>query len=131
MDIEAKDLAVFGIGPEDGADGVVRADLLQADLHARDVVTVDLGSIARLGNIAFCPGENAEELLFERDATFSEKLGRKLENTSGVRDDLDGFDTGDLVEEPAAAGIHQLGMALEFEQLQCCRSLGEVEYMAA
>ena len=37
---------------------------------------------------------------------------------SGILEDLHGFDSADLVEEPAATGVHEHGMALHFEQLQ-------------
>jgi hypothetical protein len=31
---------------------------------------------------------------------------------------LDGLDAGDIIEEPAATGVHELGVAFEFEQFQ-------------
>ena len=34
VDVEAEEFAVLGVGAEDGADGVVGADLFEADLHA-------------------------------------------------------------------------------------------------
>ena len=43
VDIEAEELAVFGVVAEDGADGVVGADLFEADLHAVDVAAIDFG----------------------------------------------------------------------------------------
>ena len=61
VDVEAEELAVFGVGAEDGADGVVGADLFEADLHAVDVAAVDLGAVAHLGDVAFCLGEDVEE----------------------------------------------------------------------
>ncbi len=53
VDVEAEELAVLGVGAEDGADGVVGADLFEADLHAGDVAAVDLGAVADLGDVAF------------------------------------------------------------------------------
>ncbi len=37
---------------------------------------------------------------------------------AGVLDDLDGLDPGELVEEPAAARVHQHGVPLELQQLE-------------
>src|ERR1700730_9423847 len=68
MDVEAEELAVFGIVAEDGADGVVCADLLEADLHAVDVAAVDFCAVADFGDVAFALGEDVEEVLFEVDA---------------------------------------------------------------
>ena len=56
--------------------------------------------------------------VFERDAGFAEELGGELEDAAGVGDDLHGLDAGDLVEEPAAGGVHELGVALELEQFE-------------
>ena len=61
VDVEAEELAVFGVGAEDGADGVVGADLFEADLHAGDVAAVDFGAVADLGDVAFGFGEDVEE----------------------------------------------------------------------
>ncbi len=118
VDVEAEELAVLGVGAEDGADGVVGADLLEADLHAVDVAAVDLGSVADLGDIAFGFGEDVEEVFFEGDAGFAEELGGELEDAAGVGDDLHGLDAGDLVEEPAAGGVHELGVAFELQEFE-------------
>ena len=48
----------------------------------------------------------------------AEELGGELEDAAGVGDDLDGLDAGDLVEEPAAGGVHELGVALELHELE-------------
>ena len=45
-----------------------------------------------------------------------EQIAGELEGAAGVLDGLDGFDAGKFVEEPAAAGEHEQGMALKFEQ---------------
>ncbi len=42
----------------------------------------------------------------------------ELEDAAGVGDDLDGLDAGDLVEEPAAAGVHELGVTFELEEFE-------------
>ena len=51
VEVEAEELAVLGVGAEDGADGVVGADGFEADLHAGDVAAVDFGSGADLGDV--------------------------------------------------------------------------------
>ncbi len=61
---------------------------------------------------------------FECGAGGAEELGGELEDASGVGDDLDGFDAGDVVEEPAAAGVHELGVALELEEFEDGDALG-------
>ena len=63
MQVEAEELAVLGVAAEDGADGVVGADLLEADAHAGDVAAIDLGAVAELGHVAFGVGEDVEEVL--------------------------------------------------------------------
>ena len=118
VDVEAEELALLGVGAEDGADGVVGADLFEADLHAGDVAAVDLGAVADLGDVALAFGEDVEEAGLERGAGFAEELGGELEDAAGVGDDLHGLDAGDLVEEPAAAGVHELGVAFELEQFE-------------
>ena len=42
----------------------------------------------------------------------------QLDGACGVLNDLDSFDSGNLVEEPATAGIHQHQVALQLEQLE-------------
>ncbi len=41
-----------------------------------------------------------------------------MQHARGVGDDLHGFNAGDVVEEPAAAGVHQLRVALHLHQLE-------------
>src|SRR5437588_236825 len=47
------------------------------------------------------------------------KLRRPDSCAPGVLEDLHRLQAGDLVEEPAAGGVHQEGLALQLEQLQC------------
>src|SRR5713101_1966187 len=42
---------------------------------------------------------------------------RQLDRAGGVAEDLDGFDPGDVIEEPAARREHPQGVTLELEQL--------------
>ena len=118
VDVEAEDLALLGVGAEDGADGVVGADLFEADLHVGDEAAVDLGSVDELRDIADGFLEDLEEAGFEVGAGCAEELGGELEDAAGIGDDLDGLDAGDLVEEPAAGGVHELGVAFELEEFE-------------
>ena len=118
VEVEAEEFAVFGVGAEDGADGVVGADLFEADAHGGDVAVVDLGAVSDLGDVTDGLTEDGEELWLKVFAGLSEELGGELEDASCVGDDLDGFDAGDLVEEPATGGVHELGVALEFEEFE-------------
>ena len=56
------------------------------------------------------------KFLFEGGGTLAEKLGGELQDAAGVGDDLHGLDAGDVVEEPAAAGVHEHGVALELHE---------------
>ncbi len=119
VDVEAEELAVLRVAAEDGGDGVVRADLLEADAHAGDVTGVDVGAVVEVGDVGLGFGEDAEELRFERFAGMAEELWLgELQHAARVGDDLHGFDAGDFVEEPAAGGVHQLRVALELHQLE-------------
>src|SRR5216684_4182987 len=128
MDVEAEELAVFGVGAEDGADGVVGADLFETDLHAVDVAVINLGAVDHLGDVAFGFGEDVEESGFESGAGFAEELARELDDAAGVGDDLHGLDAGDLVEEPAAGGVHELGVAFELEEFEAGDAFGFGEF---
>ncbi len=88
---------------------------------------IDLGSVADLGQVAPGAGENLEELGFKRGAVRTKELRGELEDAAGVGDDLDGLNAGDLVEEPAAAGVHELGVAFEFQQIEDEDALGRRE----
>jgi hypothetical protein len=93
-----------------------------------DVAAIDLGAVADLGDVALCLGEDARKSASSAIAGFAEELGGELEDAAGVGDDLHGFDAGDLVEEPAAAGVHELGVAFELEEFEdaVMRSGGEL-----
>jgi hypothetical protein len=75
VQVEAEELAVLGVAAEDGADGVVGADLFEADADAGDVAAVDLGAGADLGEVGFGAGEDFEEGGFEGGAGLAEELG--------------------------------------------------------
>ena len=52
------------------------------------------------------------------DAACAEELCGQLQHARGVGDDLHGLDAGDVVEEPAATGVHELRVALHLHQLE-------------
>ena len=116
-DVEAEDLAGFGVVAEDGGDGVVGTDLFESDAKAGDVAAIDFGAVAEIGDIAFGFGEEIEEGGLEGGADGAEEASGELEDAAGVGDDLDGLDAGDLVKEPAAGGVHELGVATELHEL--------------
>ncbi len=47
----------------------------------------------------------------------SEKRFGQLQCSAGELDHLNRFQPGDIVEKPSAAGVHQHGMVLQFQQL--------------
>ena len=78
VDVEAEELAVLRVGAEDGADGVVGADLLEADAHAGDVAAIDFGAVADLGDVALGAGEDGEEVGFECGAGVRRRAWRRV-----------------------------------------------------
>ncbi len=124
VDVEAEEFAVLGVGAEDGGDGVVGGDLGEADAHGGDEAAVDFGAVGLGGDVAFGLGEPVEKGGFEIGGGFGEELVGELEDAAGVGEDLDGFDAGDVVEEPAAGGVHEEGVALEFEELPDRHAIG-------
>ncbi len=82
VQVEAEELAVLRVVAEDGADGVMGADGFEIEPHAGDEAPVDLGSVAKLGDVTFSLGEDVEELLFERD---SGARRRGLRRAGGTR----------------------------------------------
>ena len=126
----AEEVGLVGIAGEDGTDGVMGGDLLEADLHAADVAVVDGGAVLLFGDVTFCCGELVDEFLFEGGGTLAEELGGELQDAAGVGDDLHGLDAGDVVEEPAAAGVHEHGVALELHEHEGAGAFFFVELVA-
>ena len=78
-----------------------------------------VGAVAHLRGDCFWPGRGGSRKTASRAApAFAEELGGELEDAACVGDDLDGFDAGDLIEEPAAAGVHELGVAFQLEEFE-------------
>jgi len=67
------------------------------------------------GNVALSLLQNREETRLE---IFGCQRVRQLQRTSGILDDLHGFQTGNFVKKPAAAREHQHRVPLHFQQAQ-------------
>jgi len=133
VDIEAEDVAGVGITPEDRADGVMGADAFEVEAAGVDEAAIDIGAGAKVGIVAPGAGEDLKEIGFERcggsphlrieiQDTWTrgnrKKLVGELDDATSVGDDLYGLDAGDVVEEPTAGGVHELGVALELEEFE-------------
>src|SRR6185295_15313837 len=87
-----------------------------------DRVLVDAATVAGFGNVALRPGERFQKRRLEIDVR--KELPRELQSPAGVLEDLAGLDAGDVVEEPAAARVHELRVPLQLEQLEGPDALG-------
>ena len=90
------------------------ANFTQVDKSRLDELLVNASAILMLRNVAFRLAE-----LFDKEALTldAEDLLGQLRGTAGILDHLHGFNPRELVEEPAATGVHQHGVALELHQL--------------
>ena len=80
---------------------------------------VDLRAVAGCGHVGLGLGQAGEEMRARAQSAWSPKsCCGELQHARGVGDDLHGLDAGDVVEEPAAAGVHELGVALHLHQLE-------------
>ena len=100
------------------------ANFTQVDKSRFDELLVDAGAIPMLRNVAFRLAEPFDKSAFTLEA---EKLLRQLGGAAGILDHLHGFNARQLVEEPAATGIHQHGVALKFHKLPDGGFLGVVK----
>jgi hypothetical protein len=90
-----------GVVLEQGRHGEVGAEAEEIDDGRPDQLVVDRGPVLAAGDIAPGPLQPADELGLEvRPAG----VPGELDGPGRVLDDLDGFDVGDVVEEPAVAG---------------------------
>ena len=117
-DAVAEEVGLLGEGGEDRADGVVSRNLLQSQLLCGDLLQVDFGAVAGCGHVGVGLGHAGQKGRLERRGLLAEDLSRQLQHARGVGDDLHRFDAGDIVEEPAATGVHELGVALHLHQFQ-------------
>ncbi len=122
--VVAEDAAFLGIVLEQRTDGVVRRNAPQPDHFRLHQFLVNAAAIAKFGDVALGLLQQFQEFRLQSP---SEQLAEQLQGAAGILDDLDGLDAGQLVEEPAAAGVHQHGVALHFEQLQQAHAFRLVE----
>src|SRR6185437_7050363 len=99
----------------------MRPKFVQIDSRRPHRFLINSRAIALFRNIALRHGQPFQEMRFDRIA---EKLLGKLNHASRVLDHLYCFNTGKLIEKPAAARIHQQGVALHLEQLPNLDLLG-------
>ena len=85
------------------------------DLRRLHPLVEDARAVAMIGQVALRQRQQLLELSF---AMIGKEHLRQLQRAAGVHDDLHRLDAGELVEEPAAAGVHQHGVALHFQQRQ-------------
>lgn len=104
-----------GVGAKDGADRVMGDGFLPIDHGGLDEFVVDDPAVGVVGNIAFSLFEAFEEAGFEVEI---EEFAGELNGAGGVLNDLNGFESGEFVKEPAATGVHEQGVALEFHQFE-------------
>ena len=106
---------MLGIGFKDGADGIMGSHPLQVYHRWFHELLVDEAAVPVVGNIALGPLEPFEELGLQRGLP---EFFRQLNRPARVPDDLNGFDSRKLIEEPAAARIHQHGMPLQLQKFE-------------
>ena len=80
----------------------------------RDEFFVGRGAVTKIRDIARRGLQHFFEMSFK---ILAEKFFRKLQDPAGVLEDLHPFDAGDLIEEPAATGVHEHRVALKFKKL--------------
>ena len=117
-DVEAEQVSLFGKGGKDRADGVVGCHLFQLQLHRGYAFLVDLRAVAGGGHVGAGLGEAGQKRGLERSGLLAEEPLRELQHARGIGDDLHGFDAGDVVKEPAATGVHELGVTLHLHELK-------------
>ena len=66
-----------------------------------------------IGDVAGSRFQAAQEFFL---AVFAEELLAKLHGAAGILEDMHRLRPGEFVEEPAATGVHQHEMALDFQQ---------------
>ena len=109
------DPGLFGVFLEDRADGIMGPHPLQVQHGRLDDRLINLTAIARFGEIALGLFQALQKggLDFGAAEVLHEGKG-----AAGVMDDLDRFDSGQVVEKPAATGVHQHGAALHPHELE-------------
>src|SRR5205085_6760736 len=94
---------------------VMRGDTAKIETRRFHFQLVNLPRIAVLRQVAPGRGDTAQELQFHAAAG---NFFGELDGARGVVQDLHGLDAGDVVEEPAAARVHEHGVALHLQQFE-------------
>ena len=102
------------IGFKQRTDRVMRGKLRQVDPSQANRALVDGAPVALLGQIAMRGSQQFDELVFH---FLPRQPLIKLHYAPRVLDDLLRLNARQIVEEPAATGVHQQGVALHFQQL--------------
>src|SRR5258708_8982519 len=101
----------------------------RATFHGRfDELGVDIRAVSVLGNVALGQSQLFQEALLQGVA---EKFLGQLHHASGILDHLHRFDAREFVEEPAATGVHQHGVTLQFKQFPYNDAVGPLQVLAA
>ena len=116
--VVTKQVGLLGKRREDGTDGIVRRHLFQPQLHGGHALLVDLGAIAGARHVGLCLCEPRQKRGLQSFGLLPENLLRQLQHPRRIRDDLHRLDARQIVEEPPAAGVHQLRVPLHLHQLQ-------------
>ena len=115
-DAVAVDAVVVREVVEERGDRVVRGHAAKIEARRLHFALVDLPRVAVLRQVALrarrCGRRNSSSRL--RPETFS----ASWIDARGVVQHLHGLDAGDVVEEPAAARVHEHGVALHLQQLE-------------
>ena len=91
---------------------------------------VDVGAVAGCRHVGVGLGQPAQKCRFQRRGLVAKQVVRQLQDARGIGDDLHGLDARDIVEEPSATGVHQLGVALHLHQFQGAHALGDGQQVA-
>jgi len=101
--------------PEDGRYGVVCSNPVESHPFGHDSSPIQIRSGSQPRHAAPCPVEEPKEVLLD---LIIEEDPVQLDRPSCVSEDLKGLDSSQVIEEPAAARIHEHGVALELQKLQ-------------
>src|SRR5207245_1878244 len=108
-------------------DGVVGEHAPRGDSARLDESPVDLTAVAVVAAVARRGLQAADELRLDHAAA---EIAQVLDGHRGVLEDLHGLEPGQLVEEPAARGVHEHAVALHLEQPPHLHVRGVVERRA-
>ena len=86
--------------------------LIQAEFKLGNLSLVDASSVAVRGLIGAGLGHAGQKRGLKLRGLFAKKLLRQLEHACSVGNDLHSLNARDVIEEPAATGVHELSVAL-------------------